>query len=164
MMKHTKLFLFLLIAALALTITGCGGQEPEETSEESMKKETTAAAAEATLSIDGTPVTVTWEDNEAADALLALIAESPDGTLSIDMERYGGFEQVGPIGADLPADDRRITTSPGDIVLYQGNQMVVFYGSNSWSYTRLGKLDLSPSELTDLLGDHDVTLTLTVAP
>ena len=82
--------------------------------------------------------------------------------LSIPMSMYGGFEQVGPIGKDLPREDSQTTTQAGDIVLYSGNQLVIFYGSNSWAYTRLGKIvDKSASELTELLGSGDAAVTLT---
>lgn len=80
--------------------------------------------------------------------------------LTINMSKYGGFEQVGSIGSSLPSADTRITTIPGDIVLYTSNQIVIFYDSNTWSYTKLGHINLSKSELTDLLGDEDVVLTL----
>ena len=77
------------------------------------------------------------------------------------MSMYGGFEQVGEIGTSLPRNDVQTTTSAGDIVLYSGNQIVIFYGNNSWAYTRLGHItDLSEEKLTELLGDHDVTITL----
>ncbi len=76
---------------------------------------------------------------------------------------YGGFEQVGSLGASLPRSDTRITTQAGDIVLYAGDQIVVFYGSNTWAYTRLGRItDLSPEELAALLGKGDVSLTLSL--
>ena len=76
---------------------------------------------------------------------------------------YGGFEQVGPIGQSLPRNDEQTTTSSGDIVLYSGNQIVVFYGSNSWSYTRLGRItDKTASELAELLGNGDVTITISL--
>ena len=79
------------------------------------------------------------------------------------MSMYGGFEQVGPIGKDLPREDRQTTTQAGDIVLYSGNQLVIFYGSNSWAYTRLGKIvDKSASKLTELLGSGDAAVTLTM--
>jgi len=79
------------------------------------------------------------------------------------MSLYGGFEQVGPVGRNLPRDDRQITTVPGDIVLYSGNRIVVFYGSNSWSYTKLGHIsDKSNAELAKLLGNGDITLTLSM--
>lgn len=112
------------------------------------------------MSISGTPVSVVWEENDAVQALRELCREQP---LSINMSMYGGFEQVGAIGANLPQDDVRLTTSPGDIVLYSGDQMVVFYGSNTWAYTRLGHIaDKTEDELTALLSGGDITITLTV--
>ena len=77
------------------------------------------------------------------------------------MSMYGGFEQVGAIGRRLPSQDVQTSTSSGDIVLYSGNQLVVFYGSNSWAYTRLGRIiDKTPEEMRELLGNGDVTVTL----
>ena len=77
------------------------------------------------------------------------------------MSMYGGFEQVGALGFSLPKDDAETTTSAGDIVLYSGNQLVVFYGSNSWAYTRLGRItDQTTAELSELLGKGDVTITI----
>ncbi len=77
------------------------------------------------------------------------------------MSMYGGFEQVGSIGQSLPRNDVQTTTNAGDIVLYSGNQMVVFYGSNSWAYTRLGHImDKNVAELKELLGNGDVTITI----
>lgn len=111
-----------------------------------------------TLSIDGIALDVTWEDNKSVDALRELVGEKP---LEIQMSMYGGFEQVGSIGTDLPRSDEQTTTQVGDIVLYQGNQIVVFYGGNSWAYTRLGHIGgKTAEELTRLLGQQDATLTL----
>ena len=77
------------------------------------------------------------------------------------MSMYGGFEQVGALVTDLPRNDVQTTTSAGDIVLYSGNQIVMFYGSNSWAYTRLGKVtDTSSDEMAELLGNGDVEITL----
>ena len=111
------------------------------------------------MTIGGTSVTVVWEDNDAVQALKELCREQP---LTIAMSMYGGFEQVGSIGSALPQDDVQTTTSAGDIVLYSGNQMVVFYGSNTWAYTRLGHIsDKTTEELTQLLSNDTVTITLT---
>ena len=78
------------------------------------------------------------------------------------MSMYGGFEQVGPLGRGLPRDDRQTVTAPGDIVLYSGNQIVVFYGSNSWAYTRLGHITgQSAEDMASLLSRGDVTITIT---
>ena len=110
------------------------------------------------MKIGDTPVTVDWEENESVEALKSLA----ENGLTIDMSMYGGFEQVGSIGESLPRNDSETTTASGDIVLYSGNQMVVFYGSNSWAYTRLGKIvDKTPEEMEELLGNGDVTITLT---
>lgn len=108
--------------------------------------------------INDTAVNVAWEDNESVRALRELAADG----LEIRMSMYGGFEQVGAIGRSLPSQDVQTTTESGDIVLYSSNQMVVFYGSNSWAYTRLGKItDRTPEEMRDLLGNGSVTVRLT---
>ena len=111
------------------------------------------------MMIGETPVTVAWEDNASVEALRALAAEG----ITIEMSMYGGFEQVGSIGQSLPRDDQQTTTASGDIVLYSGNQLVVFYGSNSWAYTRLGHItDQTPEQMKALLGNGDVTITLSM--
>ena len=110
--------------------------------------------------IGDTEVSVDWENNESAEALKDLCAEEP---LVIQMSMYGGFEQVGSIGTRLPSDDEQTSTSAGDIVLYSSNQIVVFYGSNSWAYTRLGHItDQDAAGMTDLLGNGDVTITISL--
>ena len=111
------------------------------------------------MKINDTPVTVAWEDNESVSALKELAAND----LTIQMSMYGGFEQVGSIGQRLPSSDVQTSTSSGDIVLYSSNQLVVFYGSNSWAYTRLGHItDKTPEEMRTLLSNGDVTITLSV--
>lgn len=95
------------------------------------------------------------EENTAAAAFVQLMKEAP---VVIKMSDYSGFEKVGSLGTELPADDSRTTAQSGDIVLYNGNQIVIFYGSNSWSYTRIGKIeDLTGWE--EALGSGDVTVT-----
>ena len=97
---------------------------------------------------------VAWEENESVEALQDLCP------LTIRMSMYGGFEQVGPIGQNIVREDQQTVTDSGDIVLYSGNQIVIFYGSNSWAYTMLGHIDLSEQEMGDLLSNGDVTITL----
>lgn len=100
----------------------------------------------------------TLEENEAVSALVEMMRESP---VVIQMRDYSGFEKVGPLGTSLPVSNSQTTTKAGDIVLYNGNQIVIFYGSNSWSYTRLGHID----DLTgweDALGSGEVTMTLSL--
>lgn len=108
--------------------------------------------------INDTPVTVEWEDNESVAALKEAVKTNP---ITIQMSMYGGFEQFGSLGMSLPRNDTRITTESGDVILYSGNQMVVFYGSNTWAYTRLGHItDKTQAELTELLSNGNVTITL----
>ncbi len=110
------------------------------------------------MTINGTPVAVEWEDNAAVDALSEAVNGNP---LTIQMSMYGGFEQVGALGMSLPQDDVQTTTSAGDIVLYSGNQIVVFYGANTWAYTRLGHItDRGADGMAQLLSNGDVSITL----
>ena len=104
--------------------------------------------------INGAEVPVAWEENASVEALRALLP------LTIPMSMYGGFEQVGPLGQSIVRDDRQTLTDAGDIVLYSGNQLVVFYGANSWAYTRLGHVNLSRTEMKELLGNGAVTITI----
>ena len=132
-----------------------GGETVQPTEEDSM---TNQDMTEMTMKIGDTQVAVEWADNEAVEALRELVKEEP---LTIQMSMYGGFEQVGPIGQRLPASDSQTTTQSGDIVLYTGSQIVVFYGSNSWAYTRLGHItDQSAEDMKNLLGNGDVTITI----
>ena len=138
-----------LLCALMLCLAGLSAIAENTTTEEGDN--------DMQMMIGETPVTVAWEDNASVEALKALAAEG----LTIEMSMYGGFEQVGSIGQSLPRDDAQTTTTSGDIVLYAGNQLVVFYGSNTWAYTRLGKIvDKTPEEMEELLGNGDVTITL----
>ena len=108
------------------------------------------------LYVNGEELAVEWEDNESVDALRQLASEE---AVTIEMSMYGGFEQVGSIGETLPRNDEQITTQAGDIVLYSGNQIVLFYGSNTWAYTRLGRItDRTDNELTELLGSGNAEL------
>lgn len=104
------------------------------------------------LSIDNQELSVTWESNNSVKALNELLP------LNIEMHEYGNFEQVGSIGQSIVSNDKQITTKPGDIVLYSSNQIVVFFGTNTWSYTKLGHINLSNSELNTLLNKSNVTL------
>lgn len=112
------------------------------------------------MTINTIPVSVDWENNESVNALMELCQDDPQ---TIQMSMYGGFEQVGSLGTSLPRKDAQTTTQAGDIALYSGNQIVVFYGSNSWAYTRLGHItDKNAKELSDILGNGDIAITLSV--
>ena len=85
------------------------------------------------------------------------------GSLTVKLSEYGNFEKVGTLGSSLPRNDRQTATNPGDIMLYQGNQITIFYGNNSWSYSSLGKIDgATQTELKKVLGRGDVTATFSI--
>ncbi len=175
-MSKTLLSLIMII----LTATGCGNgfsipesippvnQSAEEsiaslyeensTDNNSIVEENISQENELTVFINNTPLTVKWEDNESVSTLFQLAEQEK---LTIDMEQYGGFEQVGTLPQDIIRNDEQMVTVPGDIVLYSGNSLVIFYGSNSWAYTKLGHIEgLSAEELTDILDNSEITVTL----
>ena len=159
-----------LLLTVALFLSGCAGRpnlpaEPPTSATESEKstkmttEETTMPEINTTepillLTIDGTAVDVQWENNASVAELSALAQNA----ITVNTSAYGGFEQVGSLPQSFSRSDVQMTTQPGDIVLYSGNQLVVFFGSNSWSYTKLGHIKgLSADELTVLL-DKDQTV------
>jgi hypothetical protein len=150
----TRLLAFLALAALLLG--GCGAQTAAPEQSPAITPETEVENM-LQLKIGDTLVPVTWEDNESVRALRAL---AEDEGLTISMSMYGGFEQVGAIGQSIVRDDVQTTTEAGDIMLYAGDQIVLFYGSNRWAYTRLGRMELSQQQLKELLGNGDVTITI----
>ena len=151
---------------MTLLLAGCGDETPGDSSgaeamlaepeTETTEVDTTEVENTMRLFIGETEVPVTWEENASVDALRELCP------LTIQMSMYGGFEQVGPIGQSIVRDDQQTSTDYGDIVLYSGNQIVIFYGTNSWAYTRLGHVELSQQEMRDLLANGDVTITFEI--
>ncbi len=110
------------------------------------------------ISVNGTELTATLEDNSSAQALTELLKQ---GNITVDMSDYGNFEKVGDLPQSLPKNDEKITTVPGDIILYQGNKITIYYAENTWDFTKLGHIDnITQEELKEILGDDDVTVTL----
>ena len=100
-------------------------------------------------------LTATLVDNSSATAFYELLKKGP---LTVDMHDYSNFEKVGSLGTSLPRNDTQITTTAGDIILYQGNQITIYYDVNSWNFTRLGKVDgVTQAELKKILGKGDVS-------
>ena len=113
------------------------------------------------IKVNNNVLNIELEDNSATIELKELLK---NGDIVVNAHEYGGFEKVGNLGFSLPREDTNITTSVGDIVLYQGNQISLFYNSNSWSYTKLGKIqNVSSNELKDILGNGDVTIIFTLS-
>lgn len=112
------------------------------------------------LTIGDTVLTASLADNSSTAALRELLSKAP---VTIDMHDYANMEKVGPVGTSLPRNDEQLTTGPGDIILYQGNSLVIYYDKNSWSLTPIGKIDgITQAQLKELLGDGNVTVTFSL--
>lgn len=108
----------------------------------------------------GRTFTATLVDNSSSQALLEQLAK---GDITVEMEDYANMEKVGSLGIRLPRNDKQTTTGPGDIILYQGHNLVIYYDTNSWSFTRLGKINnASQADLKAALGKGDVRVTLSL--
>ena len=122
----------------------------------------TSMPSEIKITVSGKSLPVKIEDNAATKALVAALRES---SITYEAEDYGGFEKVGALGRSLPTSNAQITTQPGDVILYSGNQIVLFYGSNTWSYTRIGKMEYGTlDELKTFLkaGQGKISVTLSL--
>ena len=122
----------LLLAVVALFAASCASEE--------VQAQTTSSDMKINITIEGKTMPVNLVDNEATRTLVAALQELP---ITYEADDYGGFEKVGYLGCSLPTNNQQITTEAGDVILYSGNQIVLFYGSNSWSYTRLGRIEYS---------------------
>lgn len=134
-----------------------GADAVSSAADEKCEKEQTAMNI--TVEIGSYTFTATLEDNDAAREFAEMMRQGP---VTIAMDDYAGFEKVGPLGRSLTTSNSQTTTAAGDIVLYNGNSIVMFYGSNSWSYTRIGRID----DLTNweqALGSGSVTAVFTLA-
>ena len=112
------------------------------------------------IKINNKTLTAALEDNSSVDALLEKLKQDD---IIIEMSDYANFEKVGLLGFSLPRNDKSITTTPGDIILYQGNQITIYYDTNTWNFTKLGKIEnLTQKELKEILGNGDATVTFSL--
>lgn len=163
--------LYLLLAVLGLS--GCGnGSSPADSApppshsvtseqESSQSQDNSSSQEESMLKITvgDQELLATFADNSSAEAFRDLLAQGP---VTISMDDYGGFEKVGSLGTTLTRNDTRITTQPGDVILYQGNQITIYYGTNTWNFTRLAKINDS-TDLQAKLGSGTVQVTFSLA-
>lgn len=150
-----KLISFILIILL-LTSTTCAN-ENNKAAKASSKGELSNMKISIQITSDNgkSELTASLADNSSAIAFYELLEKGP---VTIKMRDYGNFEKVGSLGTSLPRNDEQITTTAGDIILYQGNQITIYYDTNSWNFTRLGKVDsVTQAELKKILGKGDVT-------
>ena len=162
--------LSILLALFGLSACGAGemSSAPVDTSYPSVSQSESSQSVGDTSSEEDAMLKITvgdqeflatFEDNSSAREFQELLAQGP---LTVEMEDYGGFEKVGALGSTLTRNDQRITTQPGDVILYQGNQITIYYGTNTWSFTRLARItDLTG--LTEALGDGTVQVTFSLA-
>lgn len=159
----------MLLAAFSLSACG-GGEAPTDSDVPASSEEEVAKPQQPTevepsqeesalkISVGGHELLATFEDNSSAEEFKELLEQGP---LTIEMEDYGGFEKVGPLGTSLTRNDTQITTQPGDVILYQGNQITIYYGTNSWSFTRLARID-NPAGLQEKLGSGTISVTFSL--
>lgn len=161
---------FSLLLLTLFGLTACGKQ-PKLATETTSQSTTATTISETitdpketemtlTLSINHKTLPVTWENNNTVQRLKTKLT---DQSLTVNLSAYGGFEQVGSLGFTLPSQDQQLRATSGDIMLYNSNNIVLFFGSNSWSYTKLGHIDLSQSELDKLLNQDSVSITLSLS-
>ena len=112
------------------------------------------------LKVNNEILTVKLENNSSVDELLEKLKEQD---ITINMQDYANFEKVGSLGFNLTRNDRQITTEAGDIILYQGNQFVIYYDTNSWNFTKIGHIDnINQEDLKQILGKGNVTVVLSL--
>lgn len=161
--------LLILLLPLVMGFTACGDDEPqlqqpptEQDGDGSSDNDENASepmdAKTISIKVGSQTLMMTLADNSSARALVDKLKE---GDLTVNMQDYSNFEKVGPLGFSLPTNDAQIITGPGDVILYQGRNLVIYYDRNSWSLTRLGKIEgATRQSLLSVLGDGDVTVTL----
>lgn len=163
-----KLLLLSCLLLVANIFESCGNDEPfsnnsfQEDFGNTDKENEDMKTDKLLLTIGENSFTATLEDNASTQALVKKLMEGP---ISVHMSDYGNMEKVGPLGFSLPRTDKSITTSPGDLILYQGNSFVIYYDTNSWNFTRLGKVDgvSTRIEMIDMLGGKgDIVVTLSL--
>lgn len=145
----------LMVAVLVLLTISCSSEEAQAQS--------STTYMDINITIDGKTLPVHLVDNNATRELVVALQQAP---ITYEADDYGDFEKVGALGRSLPTSNSQITTEAGDVILYNGNQIVLFYGSNSWSYTRLGRIDYqSLDELKSFLkaGQGRISVTLSIA-
>lgn len=142
------------MAVTVLLLTAC--------SNEKIQAQTTSSDMKINITIDGKTLPVNLVENDATRTLAAALRQDK---ITYEADDYGGFEKVGALGRSLPTSNQQITTEAGDVILYNGNQIVLFYGSNSWSYTRLGRIEYSTlEELKSFLKAGKGRISVTLSP
>lgn len=155
-----------ILTCCLLVLSGCFQVEQEE---EPMAKPTAvpveieehvASSSNLIIEVNGTTFEAVWEDNVSAEAFQQHLTEGP---ITIEAHDYGNFEKVGTLPWNLERSDTNITTEPGDIILFQGNQITLYYDTNTWNFTKLAHIEnITREELLVILGEGDVSITYAI--
>ena len=171
-MNKKILLLFALVVVMALVVWGLSPKNEEDNEVQNVVEQAKSEVAnnieknEVTkmdtiqIKVNEKVLSVKLENNSSVDAF---VEKLKDGDIVVNASDYGNFEKVGALGFSLPTNDTRTTTESGDLILYQGNQITLYYDTNTWTFTKLGKVEgVSENELRDILGSGDVTLVFSV--
>ena len=161
-----RLFVFLMTVFLLASTACANGNSKKTISSDKGELSDMKISIQITSDSGSHKLNATLADNSSATAFYQLLKKGP---LTVDMHDYGSFEKVGSLGTSLPRNDTQITTQAGDIILYQGNQITIYYDTNSWNFTRLGKVvstgsttSITQAELKKILGKGNVTAVFSV--
>lgn len=150
----------IIISVVILLMSSACGDPASRGSGTSTSDVREVSQMEITIDVNGNKLTAALADSTAAKELAEKLKA---GSVTVTLNEYGGFEKVGDLPWSLTKSDKQVSTEPGDIMLYQGDQMTIFYNSNSWSYTKLGSIEnTTQEELESLFGEGDITVTLSL--
>lgn len=160
MNKRAGLFALLVLLFNLLAACGAGHDAKTQIPPESEIGLEESEPVKIQITVGDEALFATPEDNSSAEAFLALLQEQP---ITVQMSDYAGMEKVGPLGTNLPRNDTQISVGAGDVILYQGNQITIYYGTNSWSFTKLAVIEGATKEsLLEVLGTGDVEVTFSL--
>lgn len=158
-----------LLTVLCLAFSACGNNDDDDVTPvepqniiQNVEQQTNTEIPmdKLLITINGKTLTADFADNSSAKALADVLAKS---SITYQADDYGNFEKVGDLGQSFPKNDENITTEPGDIILYQGHNLCIYYAQNTWSFTRIAKIKgVSKDELKEFLGEGEITVTLSV--
>jgi len=158
-----------LLTVLCLAFSACGSNDDEDVTPvepqniiQNVEQQTNTEIPmdKLLITINGKTLTADFADNSSAKSLAEALAKS---SITYQADDYGNFEKVGDLGQSFPNNDENITTEPGDIILYQGHNLCIYYAQNTWSFTRIAKIKgVSKDELKEFLGEGEITVTLSV--
>ena len=151
--------IFAYIVAILL-LSACSSDAASSTKPSQPESDKGSASMKLKIHVNDTMFTATLNDNSSAKALVELLQK---GDLTLDMEDFSNFEKVADLPITLPRNDTPTDTDAGDLILYLGKRIVIYYDKNSWNFTTLGKIDnVNKKRLKQILGDGNATVTFSV--